>query len=142
MTRAVSTPLDASLAILLVTAAAAILVGVSPPVDPAPSPHRVAEAVLPITANVTCTGRRGRIHAPLGGLLASAASDRTPPACASRATERALTTVVPPTNLTVATHGGRVLTAGPTPRGPRVRAAVLPIPGTANASVVVRTWSP
>ncbi|GGL72548.1 hypothetical protein GCM10009039_33150 [Halocalculus aciditolerans] len=142
MSRAVSTPLDAALAVLLVAAAIAVLVAAQPPSDPAPSPHRVADAVLPVTANVSCTGRAGRVRAPLGDLLASAAANRTPPACAARAAERALGLAVPRANLTLVTTGQRVLAAGPPPHGDRVRAATAALPGAPDATLVVRTWSP
>lgn len=142
MSRAVSTPLDAALAVLLVAAAIAVLVAAQPPGDPAPSPHRVADAVLPVTANVSCTGRAGRVRAPLGDLLASAAIHRTPPTCATRAAERALSLAVPRANLTLAANGRRVLAAGRPPRGDRVRAATADLPGAPDAIIVVRTWSP
>lgn len=142
MTRAISTPLDAALAVLLITAAAVVLVGVHPPAAPAPAPGRVADTVLPVTVNATCAGRDTLVRSSLGSLLASAAADRTPPPCARTATERGLRTLVTPANITLVDGSRVVLRAGPTPRGPRVRADSLSLPGARNASVVVRTWSP
>ncbi|NIB98659.1 hypothetical protein [Halobacterium sp. R2-5] len=152
MSRAVSTVLDASLAILLVSAAAVALVAIPGGDQRPPDPDATARTVLASTATAeyqAANGSRRSVSGRAGTLLAHAAlaDSRDGAPGFVRAVEAAIEDVL------VAT-GGRVEVVAATGEG-RVRVGERPPPSASvsgvshevaveheSATVTVRTWSP
>lgn len=151
MTRAISTVVDVSLAILLVSAAAVALVAI-PSDDPAPpDPDAAARTVLASTATVeygpadgqTTTGRVSTLLAQ-----AAVAADRGTASGFVAAVERAADGVARATGgrvEVVATAGAATLRVGtrPPPGAAAVTATTHAVDANGTTvSVTVRTWSP
>lgn len=150
MTRAVSTVLDASLALLLVSAAAVALVAIPADRSGPPDPDATARAVLASTASATYTasGVQRTVDGRVGTLLGQAAVARargTDPAFVWAVRTAAGDLLAVPDNsvTVVATAGGERVRAGPRPP-PRASVAAVThrvAVGNRTARVTVRTWS-
>jgi len=151
VSRAVSTVLDASLAVLLVSAAAVALVAIPGGDQRPPDPDAAARTVLASTATAeyrTADGSRRTVSGRAGTLLAHAAlaDERAANPGFVRAVDAAVEAVV-------AEAGGSVEVVATTSTG-RVRVGERPPPdaavaavshevavGNESATVTVRTWS-
>jgi hypothetical protein len=152
VTRAVSTVVDASLAVLLVSAAAVALVTIPGGSDPPPDPDAAARTVLASTATATIEaddGGQRRVSGRVGTLLtqaAIAARDGTDGQFAS-AVEAAVGDVLVRADghvAVVATAGAGDVRVGERPPPSASVAAVSHDVTVQNgtATITVRTWSP
>lgn len=151
MSRAVSTVLDASLAVLLVSAAAIALVAIPGSDQRPPGPDAAARTVLASTAIAeyqTANGSRRSVSGRTGTLLAHAAlaDGRDVSPRFVRAVERAAEDVLVATDgrvEVVATTGAGRVRVGKRPPPSASLAAVSHEIAVANesATVTVRTWS-
>lgn len=150
MSRGVSTVLDASLAILLVSAGAVALVTIPGGHDQPPDPDAAATTVLASTVTATygpADERRvsGRVSTLLGH--AAVAADREVDPAFVRGVETAVERVLDETTGRVevlTTAGETTVRVGPRPP-PRVSVASVTHDvdvRNATATVTVRTWSP
>ncbi|MFB6072324.1 MAG: hypothetical protein ABEJ88_05075 [Halobacterium sp.] len=149
MSRAVSTVLDASMAVLLVSAAAVALVAVPHQQSRPPNPDAAARTVLESTATATYAPSNQTASGRVAVLLAHAAvaehRDESP--AFVRAVTDAVESVLARTDArvsVVAVAGDATVRAGPRPP---VDASVAAVThevdaGNETAAVTVRTWSP
>lgn len=152
MTRAVSTVMDVSLALLLVSAAAVALVTI-PADDPRPpDPDAAARSVLASTVTTqyqAASGEQrvaaGRVGTLLGEAVVSAARGENP--AFVQAVETSVSKLLARTDgriAVVATAGADTLRAGPSPPAGVAVASVTHdvVVGNETATITVRTWSP
>lgn len=147
MARGVSTVVDVSVALLLVSASVVTLVGATPPTNDG-GEARTAAALLAATSARIDTPER-TVSGPVAGLLAVATHDASESyeAAVRRHTLRALDSVSGPTQvLARPLDGEEALTVGSgPPPGVAVSAASFVVPPARNRTavrVVVRAWSP
>ncbi|MDH5021678.1 DUF7284 family protein [Halobacterium rubrum] len=151
MTRAISTVVDVSLAILLVSAAAVALVTIPSSEPEPPDPDATARTVLASTVTVdygqtASETTSGRVSTLLAHAAVAAERDTTPGFVA--AVERAVDGVVRDAGgrvEVVATAGAATLRVGtrPPPDAAAVTATTYDVDANGTtASVTVRTWSP
>lgn len=151
MTRALSTVLDASMAVLLVSAAAVALV-VIPGDSPRPAdPDATASAVLASTASATYHARSGRQRTASGRVAtllghAAVSKDRNASPRFVRAVESSVADVLDdvdrPVALTATAGDARVVVGPRPPPSASVDAVAHRVAvGNASALVSVRTWS-
>ena len=151
MTRAISTVLDASMAVLLVSAAAVALVTIPGDGSRPADPDATARAVLASTANATYHAQSGRKRSASGRVAtllghAVVAKHRSTNPRFVRAVETSVTDVLAELDSPVtvsATSGGTRITVGARPPPSASVAAVTHRVTVGNTSVFVsvRTWS-
>lgn len=151
VSRAVSTVLDASLAVLLVSAAAVVLVTLPGGDQRPPDPDAAAQTVLAstTTAEYHANGSERAVSGRVDTLLAHAAvaDDRSTHSRFASAVEAAVADVLAATDgrvSVVATAGSGRVRAGPRPPPSASVAAVTHRAVAENdaVTITVRTWSP
>ncbi|MFB6217857.1 MAG: hypothetical protein ABEH77_01570 [Halobacteriaceae archaeon] len=146
--RGVSTVVDVSLALLLVSASVATLVAATPPEREQSRAGARTTAALLAATNARIDYRGGNASGTVAGLLADATANDTPDGFRSAVRRRAARTV-----RTVPVHGqvtarpvggGRRIAVGnPPPPSADVDAAAFTVGRNGTpVRVVVRTWSP
>ncbi|MFC3478375.1 DUF7284 family protein [Halobacterium litoreum] len=150
MSRAVSTVVDASMAVLLVSAAALALATVPGGTSQPPDPDAAARTVLASTATTTYGPGDGSVASGRVATLAAhaaVAADRGTDSGFVRGVETATEDVLAETGGRIevlASAGGTTVRAGPRPPADASVASVSHEVGVRNttATVTVRTWSP